>query len=82
MKLFLKTLLYIYVVLFVIAMMIGAGYLLVGALTVFTEGFEAATSSLLIGITTLIVSYLVTVFVLFLFTKQWSWIIFRTRDPQ
>lgn len=79
MKNFLKPLLYIYVVLFAIAMMIGAGTLLIAVFTLFSKGIAEATPSFLTGIAILTGSYIVTVIVLFLFTKRWSWVIFSVK---
>lgn len=74
-----KILLYIYIFIFTVSMLIGAGYLLLAAMTIFTQGISAATPSFWTGIGILVAGYVTTVFVLFLFTKQWNWVLFSKK---
>lgn len=66
-------LVYVYLLIFIIAMIIGASYLALSAFVTLTEGPAAAGTYFLVGVGCIGGAYLTNVVLTFLFTKKWSW---------
>jgi len=71
---FAAVLLYIYLVIFALAMIIGASYLALSAFTIVAgQGPSVALPYFVIGVSLLAGAYLANVFATYFLTKKWSW---------